>query len=50
MITMTPVVATPIFGTRVWVELVAPKPRRTQAGVSFHNYTAVSATTERRHR
>jgi hypothetical protein len=49
MITMTPVVPTPVYGTsRLWVELVAPKPRRVQAGVSFHNSTGVSAAAERR--
>jgi hypothetical protein len=49
MITMTPVVHTPILGaTRPWADLVAPKPRRTQGGVSFHNSTGVSAAAERR--
>jgi hypothetical protein len=52
MITMTSVVRTPIRGTRLWVGLggasvspvyLAPKPRRTQAGVDFHNSTGVSA-------
>ncbi len=56
MITMTPVVPTPIHGTRLWVALggasvspvyAAPKPRRTQAGVDFHNSTGVSAWAER---
>lgn len=50
MITMTPyAVATPVLGaTRLWVDLVAPKPRRVRGGVSFHNSTGVSATAERR--
>ena len=56
MITMTPVVRTPIHGTRLWVALggasvspvyVAPKLRRTQGGVDFHNSTGVSAWAER---
>jgi hypothetical protein len=55
MITMTPAVATAIHGTRLWVELgdasvspvyLAPKPRRTQTGVDFHNSTGVSAWAE----
>ena len=51
MITMTLAVAAPILGTRLRVEFgggsvpayVAPKPRRTQAGVDLHNSTGVSA-------
>lgn len=55
MITMTPVVRKPIRGTRLWVGLggasvspvyLAPEPRRTQAGVDFHNSTDVSAWAE----
>lgn len=55
MITMTPVVLTPIRGTRVWVfggasqapVYLAPEPRRSQGGVDLHNSTGVSATAER---
>ncbi|CAA9446713.1 MAG: hypothetical protein AVDCRST_MAG66-4480 [uncultured Pseudonocardia sp.] len=56
MITMTSVVRTPILGTRLWIGLggasvspvyLAPKPRRTRAGVDFHNSTGVSAWAER---
>jgi hypothetical protein len=52
MITMTLAVAAPILATRLRVEFgggsvpayVAPKPRRTQAGVDLHNNsTGVSA-------
>ncbi len=56
MITMTPVVCPPIHGTRLRVVLggasvspvhLASKPRRTQAGIDFHNSTGVSAWAER---
>lgn len=49
MITMTPVVRTPIHGIRLWVGLggvsvyLAPRKPRTQGAVDFHNSTGVSA-------